>query len=381
MRTGYIYDGTLIASVFVLLLSLGAGVMASEGELNTGSFPASSTVIYSTDGGLGEGYVGRARKKCPPRYVKPLDDTFLNEGYSPEPQAERPSDVSTVLNAAIGELGQGYVGRPHKKSAPRNVEPFDDTFLNDGYAAGEQQVPASTVIYTTGEARSASVVMAASDEDFLELDDEFDDEDVAAVADPLEGFNRAMFLVNDKLYFYVLRPAALGYSKVMPEPGRVAVRRFFDNIFMPIRFANNVLQFKFKYAGIELERFVINSTVGVAGFMDPAKSRWNLEPHEEDFGQTLGYYGFGPGMYINLPFFGPSNVRDVLGMVADIFTNPMSYILPHDREIVIGIDLYRRVNEASLDIGLYEDIKRDALDPYIFIRNAYHQHRESLIKE
>ncbi len=225
---------------------------------------------------------------------------------------------------------------------------------------------------------------AVQDEQYLEDEDEFDDivdGEAAAVADPIEVFNRVIFKFNDKLYFWFFRPVALGYSHVVPEPGRVAVRRFFDNVFMPVRFANNLFQLKFKNAGIELERFAINTTVGVAGFMDPARKYWNLEMHEEDFGQTLGFYGVGPGVYINLPVYGPSNIRDTIGMVADIFLSPTAYILPNDREIVIGINAFDKLNRVSLDIGLYEDIKRDALDPYIFIRNAYQQHRESVIKE
>lgn len=227
--------------------------------------------------------------------------------------------------------------------------------------------------------------LLTEDDRYLDYDDEefadITEGEAQAVADPIEGLNRAMFTVNDRLYFWIFRPLASGYSRVVPEPGRVAVRRFFDNVFMPVRFANNVFQLKFKYAGVEVERFVINTTVGVLGFMDPAKDRWNLEMHDEDFGQTLGFYGFGPGMYLNLPVFGPSNVRDALGMVADIFLSPMAYILPHDREIVVGISAFDKLNRVSLNIGLYEDIKRDSLDPYIFIRNAYQQHRVSVIKE
>jgi phospholipid-binding lipoprotein MlaA len=247
------------------------------------------------------------------------------------------------------------------------------------------QTPAkgtSTGVPETKTAEAASGAM--EDDQYLNSDDEFadihDGED-QAVADPIEGFNRVMFKFNDKLYFWFFRPVALGYSRVVPEPGRVAVRRFFDNVFMPVRFANNLFQLKLKNAGIELERFAINTTIGVAGFMDPAKKYWNLEMHEEDFGQTLGFYGVGPGVYINLPVYGPSNVRDTIGMVADIFLSPMAYILPNDRGIVVGISAFDKLNRVSLDIGLYEDIKRDALDPYIFIRNAYQQHRESLIKE
>ncbi len=166
-----------------------------------------------------------------------------------------------------------------------------------------------------------------------------------------------------------------------PEKARVGVRRFFTNLAMPMRFVNDVLQFKLKFAGIEMARFLINTTVGVAGFSDPAEKWWHLYLHKEDFGQTLGFYGLGPGVYINWPFFGPSSIRDTVGMVGDLFLNPLTYVFPEDRAVSAGIDMYDRVNETSLNLGIYEHIKRDSLDPYVFIRNAYHQHRENAVKE
>jgi len=272
----------------------------------------------------------------------------------------------------------GAEGRAASPAAPEKP-------LSERRSRRSFQTPAKGISTGVPETKTPEAVSPVSEGDqYLNSDDEFadvhDGED-QAVADPIEGVNRAIFKFNDKLYFWFFRPVALGYNYVVPEPGRVAVRRFFDNVFMPVRFANNLFQLKFKRAGIELERFGINTTIGVAGFMDPAKKYWNLEMHEEDFGQTLGFYGVGPGAYINLPVYGPSNIRDTVGMVVDIFLSPSAYVLPNDRLIVFGINAFDKLNRISLDIGLYEDIKRDALDPYIFIRNAYQQHRESVIKE
>ncbi len=226
----------------------------------------------------------------------------------------------------------------------------------------------------------------SSGEDALEdddLDDGFDvfDEEVGPVYDPIEPFNRAMFMVNDKLYFYVLKPVAGGYSRVVPEKGRVAVRRFFTNLLTPVRFVNSVLQFKFEAAGTELVRFAINTTVGVLGFMDPARDRWRIFLVREDFGQTLGAYGAGPGFYIMWPVIGPSSLRDTVGWVADLFLDPTTYIFAADPWVGTGVKAYERVNDTSLEIGTYEAIKKEALDPYVFIRDAYHQHRESLVRE
>jgi phospholipid-binding lipoprotein MlaA len=230
--------------------------------------------------------------------------------------------------------------------------------------------------------RGTEPIGSQGDEELQYQDEDIDDldEEVPTISDPIEPFNRAMFHFNDRLYFWVLRPVSLGYNFVVPEKARIGVRRFFSNITTPVRFVNSVLQFKFEHAGVELSRFAINTTIGVAGFMDPAKEKWKLLKHKEDLGQTLGFYGSGPGFYINWPFLGPSSVRDTIGLVGDFFLDPTSYLFPHDRVGVAGVNAYRRVNETSLNIGVYEDIKKE-LEPYIFLRNGYHQHRESMIKE
>lgn len=239
--------------------------------------------------------------------------------------------------------------------------------------AGESHLVLSNELAPTGDHE----VPPVEDEEFA---GDFGEE-TPMIRDPAESFNRITFYINDKLYFRIVRPVAVGYGFVVPEKARVGVRRFFTNLGMPMRFVNDILQFKFRFAGIELGRFVINTTVGVAGFTDPAEKWFRLHRHDEDFGQTLGFYGLGPGVYINWPFFGPSSIRDTVGMAGDLLLNPLAYFLPDDRIIPIGIDMYSRVNDASLNVGIYEQIKKDALDPYIFIKDAYHQHRESVIRE
>jgi phospholipid-binding lipoprotein MlaA len=202
------------------------------------------------------------------------------------------------------------------------------------------------------------------------------------IYDPFEPFNRMVFKFNDRLYFLLLKPVAVGYSRMVSESVRVGVRRFFSNITTPIRLVNSLLQFKIREAGNELARMAINTTLGLAGFMDPATERWKIYKHSEDTGQTLGFYGAGPGFYLNLPFFGPSSLRDSAGLVGDIYLDPVTYLFPHDRFATIGVFAYDRgINETSLTIGVYEGMKEDALDPYIFIRDAYHQHRENIINE
>ncbi|HSA77899.1 MAG TPA: MlaA family lipoprotein [Nitrospirota bacterium] len=199
------------------------------------------------------------------------------------------------------------------------------------------------------------------------------------IADPIEPWNRAMFTFNDKLYFWVLKPVARGYNTVVPEPVRISVRNFFRNVAFPIRFVNCLLQGKLAGAGVELTRFVFNSTIGLAGFFDVATSRFELEPRKEDFGQTLGFYGMGGLMYIVWPFLGPSTVRDTVGFAGDTFLDPVNYIDPF--EAAFGVHAYERINTTSLELGDYEEMKKSSLEPYIAIRDAYIQHRKGQIKK
>lgn len=236
---------------------------------------------------------------------------------------------------------------------------------------------------TWGEGSSRLAEHARALEERAEAGEDIDglEDTLETIPDPLEPFNRAMFRVNDTLYFWVLKPTAEGYSALVPERARIGVRRFFSNVATPVRLLNALLQLKLKDAGIELSRFVINTTLGVAGFMDPARDKWKLFQHEEDVGQTMGFYGVGPGFYIHWPFFGPSSLRGTVGLVGDLLLNPTSYLFPNDRLATVGVSVYGSTNEVSLEIGSYEGIKEAALDPYLFTRDAYHQHRESLIKE
>jgi phospholipid-binding lipoprotein MlaA len=226
-----------------------------------------------------------------------------------------------------------------------------------------------------GEAVSAPD-MAETYEDFGAFeDDPFAEESTSAeISDPLESFNRASFWVNDKLYFFLLKPVARAY-RVVPEPGRTAAANFFSNLASPVRFANCLLQLKFKDAGNELSRLLLNTTVGVAGLLDPAESL-DLDPKDEDFGQTLGRYGVGQGFYLVIPVLGPSSLRDGVGRVADSFFDPMGYTL--ELPEWIGAKTFDKINYLSLDKDTYENIKKDSLDTYLFIRNVYAQRRQAL---
>ncbi|MGW8284328.1 MAG: MlaA family lipoprotein [Candidatus Deferrimicrobiaceae bacterium] len=199
------------------------------------------------------------------------------------------------------------------------------------------------------------------------------------LADPLEPLNRALFVFNDKAYYWVMKPVAQGYAAIVPETARVSVRNFFRNITMPVRFVNNLLQGKIRNSGIELLRFLINTTTGIGGLFDPAKNDWHIEPRDGDLGQTLGKYGLGHGFYLVLPFLGPSSLRDTVGLAGDFFLNPVNYI--DDDRVVIGAHVLNTENEVSLRIGEYEDLTKSALDPYVAVRDAYSQHRAKKVEE
>lgn len=201
----------------------------------------------------------------------------------------------------------------------------------------------------------------------------------ATVADPIEPVNRAIFTFNDKAYYWFFKPVAKGYNVVVPQGVRVAVRNFFSNLATPIRVANNLLQGKFRATGTELLRFTINSTIGMAGFLDPAHDGFHLERKDADLGQTLGRYGLGQGMYLVLPILGPTTLRDGAGRAGDLFLDPISYI--HPTEAAVGVNAYKSENDLSLRIGEYEDLTGSALDPYVAARDAYAQHRAGKVRE
>ena len=201
--------------------------------------------------------------------------------------------------------------------------------------------------------------------------------------DPLSPFNEAMFTFNLKLDDWVLRPVAKGYSFIAPQPVREGVGRFFDNVRVIPRFANNLFQLKLIEASTEVARFGINSTVGLAGFFDPAQEWFGLERKPNDFGLTIRYYNIPTGPYVMLPFFGPSTIGDTVGLVADGAMNPMDYLLPTWITIVVttGQRAAEAVNYRSLHMNQFEEADRYAVDLYGAVQDAYLQTRYHEVKK
>lgn len=200
------------------------------------------------------------------------------------------------------------------------------------------------------------------------------------IFDPLEPVNRAMFVFNDKVYYWFLKPTKKVYTALLVEDIRRCLGNAFANLAAPIRFINNVLQGEFDDAGVVLGRFAINSTLGVFGLGDAAYRDFHIEPRLADFGQTLGKWGIGEGVYLCLPFLGPSNVRDTVGFVGDAYFHPVPYITEsfgYDM-VYLGVS---RINLMTITPDVYDELKRMSLDPYVAARQAYYDYRRSIITD
>jgi phospholipid-binding lipoprotein MlaA len=246
-----------------------------------------------------------------------------------------------------------------------------------GTVLGETQEGFSENGEASYENASGKAAIDPHDPD-LDLEDPFAQELPPTVPDPLEPFNRAMFTFNDRLYFWALKPVAKGYRAIAPKTVRVGVRNFFLNLTAIIPIVNCFLQGKLDSGGEELGRFFVNTIFGIGGFMDIA-SDIGYTPHDEELGQTFGVWGIGPGFYLTLPFLGPSTLRDFGGWFGDLYINPLNEYLP--LEVNLSLRAYHMVNDASLRIGDYEDLKAAALDPYVALRDAYYQNRLKKINE
>ncbi|OIR01701.1 putative phospholipid-binding lipoprotein MlaA precursor [mine drainage metagenome] len=194
--------------------------------------------------------------------------------------------------------------------------------------------------------------------------------------DPIEGFNRAVFAFNDGVDRAVVKPVAKGYVAVLPLPLRSGISNFFGNIDDVFIAVNDALQGKVPDAINDAGRVMVNTTLGILGFMDVA-TELGVEKRTQDFGLTLGHWGVGDGAYLVLPFFGPRTVRDTFGLVLDVKADPVSN-LP-DVPVRNTLEATRAVNERAQLLPSDKIIDEAALDRYAYIRDAYLQHRRSLI--
>jgi phospholipid-binding lipoprotein MlaA len=190
--------------------------------------------------------------------------------------------------------------------------------------------------------------------------------------DPWERMNRVTYRFNDALDRTIAKPVARGYRKITPQAVQTGLGNFFDNLSYPVVMVNDLLQGQFKAFASDTGRLLLNTTVGIGGLLDPATAA-GLDKNDRDFGQTLGKWGLRTGPYLVIPFLGPSDIRDAVGKVGDIYSDPRHYI--RNNYISWGlwglgaVDTRARLLEADAAIS-------GAYDPYAFIRSAYLQHRD-----
>lgn len=206
----------------------------------------------------------------------------------------------------------------------------------------------SPVYYEIGEYRSLNIL------------------EIYTTPDPLEGYNRVMFATNSILIGYIIKPIGKVYGFVIPEYFREGISRMADNIEVPGRLINCLLQARFERSGLELARFGINTTVGIVGFYDSARTIWEIEPEANSFGETFQYWGIGGGFYLVLPVQGSSTLRDSVGLIFDWLADPLTWIPPYGliNFVSLGIKSGIELNDMTLVIDDYERVYDSSIDPY-----------------
>ncbi|HTR00292.1 MAG TPA: VacJ family lipoprotein [Candidatus Acidoferrum sp.] len=236
---------------------------------------------------------------------------------------------------------------------------------------------AVTLALPSHSALGAEAGGAQGQDEFFDFDAASKDSGTPTISDPLEKLNRATFVFNDKAYRYVMKPVAKGL-RVFPEPVRTGFSNFFSNLGAPVSAISALLQGDPRNAGTELGRFVLNTTVGLLGFLDPATDA-GLVQDEEDLGQTMARWGVGHGFYLVVPLYGSSSLRDFTGTLATGAINPLFQNL--DTGEVIGITAASAEVSLSLDKDTYEAFYDGAIDPYVFFRSAWVQNRAGKVKQ
>lgn len=212
---------------------------------------------------------------------------------------------------------------------------------------------------------------------------EYADEESAApqIADPLEGWNRFWFGFNDVMFTYLGKPFVKVYTTIAPKYLRDRIEAAYQNYLFPVRFVNAILQLRPDKAQRELGRFLVNTTFGIGGLYDLAAAKPELHPQRLDFGQTLAYWGAGHGFYLVLPYFGPSSLRDGIGLLGDFAAQPLTYYAEMPFWASFGLAAGARLNTLPEMLDIYEELKRSAVEPYASARDAYVQIRIKALQE
>jgi phospholipid-binding lipoprotein MlaA len=301
-------------------------------------------------------------------------DSALVASQTAPPDSELKSS-GEALTAAVSDNSEASAVEPTtcEDAAVVKASSESDALIRvTGSIDGVELVTVTGELFDTDADVSSALVQQPTDAADADAD--------ANEYDPWESFNEKMFTLNRNLDRFVLKPVAFVYNHIMPEPWQVMIANGFDNIKFVPRMINNLLQAKWGGAGRELGRFLINSTFGIGGLFDPAKDYWGISKSSEDFGQTLGVWGSGPGPYLILPFMEPMTVRDGVGKLVDSFLDPLSYFIPFiwDR---LGMKVGDVINDRALNYDLFQGFEESVIDMYSAVRHGYLQRRERLIRE
>lgn len=239
-------------------------------------------------------------------------------------------------------------------------------------AASAQEVVAQQAVSQQLNTQGVGGAASAADQDTTDY------YSTTTVSDPLETLNRGIFKFNEGVDFLLLKPIAKTYVFIVPEFGRDRIHNALTNLGEPVNVLNGFLQGSPERGFTSLWRFLLNSTFGVLGFFDFAAANTDLQPIQEDFGQTLGVWGWNSSTYLVLPIIGPSSTRDAIGLVGDAVSNPFNYV--DNDKFVYGRLAANVVDARARNLDLVEEIYRNSVDPYATIRSAYIQRRAALVQ-
>ncbi len=290
--------------------------------------------------------------------------------------------LSLNLSSAWASNSTNDFGR---KSTPDFISQIgDDVFAqtSDVTIKLEKKLPKASDWPNSIETAQGTMRSSQDTEDYEEMEDPFagNEKDIPILSDPLEGYNRWMFGVNETIYDAVLEPVARGYRDTVHEHLRIGIKNVFNNAMAPVKLLSSLLQMEFKKSGRVLARTLINTTVGFGGFADVAGEEYGIDDVNEDFDQALGYYGIPTGPYVVLPFFGPSTARNIIGRTADALMSPGALTgASFGTNIVVNAE--DNVNAASFIVDDKKQLEDSALDEYESIRDFYHQYRYGLQKK
>jgi phospholipid-binding lipoprotein MlaA len=245
----------------------------------------------------------------------------------------------------------------------------------------EKSFPLSTERSSPIEMSQENLSSSQDLNDFEELEDPFSGStgDIPILTDPLEGYNRWMFGVNETIYQNALEPVARAYRDAIHENLRLGIKNLFSNAMAPVRLVSSLLQLDFEKSGRVIARTLINTTLGLGGITDVAGEEYHIERVGEDFDQLLGSYGIPTGPYVILPFLGPSTARNIVGRAADGFMSPTFFFAP-STGVSVGLTVEENINDASFIIDDKKQLEDSALDEYESVRDFYHQWRHGLVK-